>query len=67
MTSARVCLRSRSRVSGSSAASGLTYSTLSSNMPYLLNGHLGANLEKLSHSSGDPAEALPKHLCALQA
>jgi hypothetical protein len=36
-------------------------------MPTLLNGHLVANLAKLSHVSGEPANALQKHLCTLQA
>jgi hypothetical protein len=36
---------------------GLTYSTspLPLPMPYLLNGHLDADLEKHSHSFGEPA------------
>ncbi len=33
-------------------------------MPYFLNGYLGTNLEKLSHSPGEPAYALRKHLYA---
>ena len=67
MTGSRVSLRSRSRVSGSSAASGLMVSTWPLTMPNLLNCHLVANMEKLSHGSGEPADALRKHLYTLQA
>ena len=64
ITCSRVSLRSRSRVSGSLAASGLIVSMWPLTMPTLLKGHLVANLEKLSHSSGEPVDALQKHLYA---
>jgi hypothetical protein len=34
-------------------------------MPYLLNGDLGSNPVKISHGSGEFADALRKHLYAI--
>jgi hypothetical protein len=51
-------------VSRSSAASGPMGSTWPLTMPTLLNRQLVASLEKLSHSSGEPADSLRSGLDA---